>query len=250
MNILSFKKIIVIIIAILILYSAYWIFLSTQVKSRINDLIDESNLISYDSINISGFPYRMEAQIKNFIINDDSQGSSFNTYSPMIKVDINPINLNKFLIRTKNIKSHINVDDIFLDISMEEVRSAITTRNNTPSEIVIAINKAGIEFNNLQLTEINKIHFKHETNEDFRSSINLTAEGSDLIASNAGGDMKLELKGGYTLNQTKINGDLQLEISDLNNNQKLFSAPIKIEDNIASFLFIPLIDLNELFYSL
>lgn len=133
---------------------------------------------------------------------------------------------------------------------MEEVRSAITTRNNTPSEIVIAINKAGIEFNNLQLTEINKIHFKHETNEDFRSSINLTAEGSDLIASNAGGGMKLELKGGYTLNQTKINGDLQLEISDLNNNQKLFSAPIKIEDNIASFLFIPLIDLNELFYSL
>ena len=62
--------------------------------------------------------------------------------------------------------------------------------------------------------------------------------------------MKLELKGGYTFNHAKINGDLQLEILDLNNNQKLFSAPIKIQDNIASFLFIPLIDLNELFYSL
>ena len=61
--------------------------------------------------------------------------------------------------------------------------------------------------------------------------------------------MKLELKGGYTLKNSKVNGDLQLEILDLSNNQKLFSAPIKIQDNVASFLFIPLIDLNELFYS-
>ena len=249
MNIFSFKRIIIFIITIFILYSAYWIFLSTQVRSEINSLTDESNLISYDSISITGFPYRMEAQIKNLVINDDTQESSFNTFSSMVKVDINPINLNKFLIRTKNIKSHISIDDIFLDISMEEVRSAITTTNDTPSEIIIAISKADIEFNNLQLSEINKIYFKQETTEDFRSNINLTAEGSDLIASSAGG-MKLELKGGYTLTHAKINGDLQLEILDLSNNQKLFSAPIKIQDNIASFLFIPLIDLNELFYSL
>ena len=249
MNIFSFKRIIIFIISILILYSAYWIFLSTQVRSEINSLTDKSNFISYDSIDITGFPYRMEAQIKNLVINDNTQESSFNTFSPMVKVDINPINLNKFLIRTKNIKSHISIDDVFLDISMEEVRSAISTTNNTPSEIIIAISKASIEFNNLQLSEINKIYFKHEFTEDFRGNINLTAEGSDLIGSSAGG-MKLELKGGYTLNHAKINGDLQLEILDLNNNQKLFSAPIKIQDNIASFLFIPLIDLNELFYSL
>jgi len=248
MNIFSFKRIIIFIITIFILYSAYWIFLSTQVRSEINSLTDESNLISYDSISITGFPYRMEAQIKNLVINDDTQESSFNTFSSMVKVDINPINLNKFLIRTKNIKSHISIDDIFLDISMEEVRSAITTTNDTLSEIIIAISKANIEFNNLQLSEINKIYFKQETTEDFRSNINLTAEGSDLIASSSGG-MKLELKGGYTLKKNKVNGDLQLEILDLSNNQKLFSAPIKIQDNVASFLFIPLIDLNELFDS-
>ncbi len=249
MKILSFKSIIVFIITILILYSAYWIFLSTQLKSEINRLVNESNIISYDSIKITGFPYRMEAQIKNLNINDDRQESSFNAFSSVVKVDINPINLNKILIRTKKIKSHINMDDIFLDISMEEVRSAITTRDNTLSEIIIAINKADIKFNNLELDTINKIYFKQETNEDLTGNINLSAEGSDLIASSSGG-MKLELKGGYTLNQSKVNGDLQLEILDLSNNQKLFSAPIKIQDNIASFLFIPLIDLSELFYSL
>jgi len=248
MKIFNFKSIIVFIITILILYSAYWIFLSTQVRSEINSLADESNIISYDYIKITGFPYRMEAQIKNLNINDDRQESSFKAFSPVVKVDVNPINLNKILIRTKKIKSRINMEDIFLDISMEEVRSAITTRNSTLSEIIIAISKADIEFNNLQLYEINKIYFKHEATEDLAGNINLSAEGSDLIASSAGG-MKLELKGRYTLNQTKINGDLQLEILDLNNNQKLFSAPIKIQDNIASFLFIPLIDLNELFFS-
>ena len=248
MKILTFKSIIVFIITILILYSAYWILLSTQVRSKINSLANESNIISYDSIKITGFPYRMEAQIKNLNINDDTRESSFNAFSPVVKVDINPINLKKILVRTKVIKSHINMDDIFLDISMEEVRSAITTRDNILAEIIIAINKANIKFNNLELDTINKIYFKQESNEDFTGNINLSAEGSDLIASSSGG-VKLELKGAYTLKQSKINGNLKLEISDLSNNQNLFSAPIKIKDNVASFLFIPLIDLNELFYS-
>ena len=248
MKILSFKSIIVFIITILILYSAYWIFLSTQVRSKINSLANESNIISYDSIKITGFPYRMEAQIKNLNINDDTRESSFNAFSPVVKVDINPINLKKILVRTKVIKSHINMDDIFLDISMEEVRSAITTRDNILAEIIIAINKANIKFNNLELDTINKIYFKQESNEDFTGNINLSAEGSDLIASSSGG-VKLELKGAYTLKQSKVNGNLKLEILDLSNNQNLFSAPIKIKDNVASFLFIPLIDLNELFYS-
>ena len=248
MKILTFKSIIVFIITILILYSAYWILLSTQVRSKINSLANESNIISYDSIKITGFPYRMEAQIKNLNINDDTRESSFNAFSPVVKVDINPINLKKILVRTKIIKSHINMDDIFLDISMEEVRSAITTRDNILAEIIIAIKKANIKFNNLELDTINKIYFKQESNEDFTGNINLSAEGSDLIASSSGG-VKLELKGAYTLKQSKINGNLKLEILDLSNNKNLFSAPIKIKDNVASFLFIPLIDLNELFYS-
>ena len=73
MKIFSFKSIIIFIITILILYSAYWIFLSTQVRSEINSLAEESNIISYDSISISGFPYRMEAQIKNLNVNEKIQ---------------------------------------------------------------------------------------------------------------------------------------------------------------------------------
>tara|TARA_Y100000741_G_scaffold175154_1_gene132857 strand:+ start:447 stop:1196 length:750 start_codon:yes stop_codon:yes gene_type:complete len=248
MKILSFKSIIVFIITILILYSAYWILLSTQLRSEINRLANESNIISYDSIKIAGFPYRMEAQIKNLNVNEEIQDSSFRAFSPVVKVDINPTNLKKIVVRTKIIESHINIDDIFLDISMEDVRSAITTKNNILSEIIIAINKAGIKFNNLELDAINKIYFKQETNEDLAGNINLSAEGSDLIASSSGG-MKLELKGRYTLKKSIVNGDLQLEILDLSNDEKLFSAPIKIQDNVVSFLFIPLIDLNELFYS-
>ena len=248
MKILTFKSIIVFIITILILYSAYWIFLSTQLRSEINRLANESNIISYDSIKIAGFPYRMEAQIKNLNVNEEIQDSSFRAFSPVVKVDINPTNLKKIVVRTKIIESHINIDDIFLDISMEDVRSAITTKNNILSEIIIAINKAGIKFNNLELDAINKIYFKQETNEDLAGNINLSAEGSDLIASSSGG-MKLELKGRYTLKKSIVNGDLQLEILDLSNDEKLFSAPIKIQDNVVSFLFIPLIDLNELFYS-
>ena len=75
MKIFSFKSIIIFIITILIIYSAYWIFLSTQVRSEINSLAEESNIISYDSIKITGFPYRMEAQIKNLNVNEEMQDS-------------------------------------------------------------------------------------------------------------------------------------------------------------------------------
>ena len=248
MKIFSFKSIITFIITILILYSVYWIFLSTQVRSEINNLSNQSNLISYDSLKIVGFPYRMEAQIKNLIINDGTQESNFSTFSPLVKIDINPINLNKFLIRTKNITSEIYIEDIFFNISMEEVRSAITTLDSRLSRIVIAISKSNIKLNNLELDEIKKIYFKQEITEDLNGSINFSAEGTDLIASSSGG-MKLELNGKYTFDEAKLNGDLQLEVLNLNNDEKLFSAPIKIKDNIASFLFIPLMDLNELFNS-
>ena len=111
MKIFSFKSIIIFIITILIIYSAYWIFLSTQVRSEINSLAEESNIISYDSINISGFPYRMEAQIKNLNINDDTRESSFNAFSPVVKVDINPVNLKKIVVRTKIILSLIHISE-------------------------------------------------------------------------------------------------------------------------------------------
>ena len=248
MKIFSFKVLIAFIITILTLYSVYWIFLSTQVRSKINNLSNQSNLISYDSIEIVGFPYRMEAQINNLIINDITQDSGFKAFSALIKVDINPINLNKFLIRTKNITSQIYIEDIFFDVSMEEVRSAITTIDSRISGIIIAISKSNIKLNSLKLDEIKKIYFKQEVTEDLNGSINFSAEGTDLIASSSGG-MKLELNGDYTFDKAKINGDLQFEILDLNNDEKLFSAPIKIKDNIASFLFIPFLDLNELFNS-
>ena len=248
MKIFSFKSIITFVITILILYSGYWIFLSIQVRSEINNLSDQSNLISYDSLKITGFPYRMEAQIKNLILNNDTQEGSFSALSPLVKIDINPTNLKKFLIRTKNITSKIYIEDIFFDISMEEVRSAITTLDSKLSGIVIAISKSNISFNNLELEEIKKIYFKQETTEELNGSINFSAEGTDFIASSSG-DMKLELNGEYTFEEARINGNLQLEVMKLNNNEKLFSAPIKIEDNIVTFLFIPLIDLSELLNS-
>ena len=116
------------------------------------------------------------------------------------------------------------------------------------SETIIAINNADIIFNSLQMIEVEKIYFKQKNNGDFKGSINFSAEGKDFIASSSGG-MKLKLNGEYTFDNAKINGDLLLEVLNLNDHEKLFSAPIKIKDNVASFLFIPLIDLNELFNS-
>tara|TARA_B100000401_G_scaffold334588_1_gene233564 strand:- start:2757 stop:3509 length:753 start_codon:yes stop_codon:yes gene_type:complete len=249
MKIFSFKSIIAFIMTILVLYSIFWIFLAFEFKSQITNFLNKSELISYESvkISISGFPHRIEIKMKNLTIEDNSK-EIFKAHMPEVKFDINPVNLNKFVIRSKVLKSKIFLDDSKLDIEMSGVRSAILPGNEMLSETIVAINNADIIFNSLQMIEVEKIYFKQKNNGDFKGSINFSAEGKDFIASSSGG-MKLELNGEYTFGNAKINGDLLLEVLNLKDHEKLFSAPIKIKDNVASFLFIPLIDLNELFNS-
>ena len=249
MKIFSLKTIIFIIITILVFYSSYWILVSIKFKSQIDAVLNESDSISYDSLKALGFPYRMQVQIKDFIISNKSEYDEFNATSPLIKLDLNPFDFDKLLIRSENIQSKFYIEDFLLKVLLDEMRSTAIIKNGDISAIIIAINKANIELNKFQLSEISKIYLNIQIYKDSNNHIILTAEGSDLVGSK-NGRMKAELEGSYTFKKSTVNGNLQLKIMDIKDHKILFNAPIKIRDNLVSFLFIPLIDLNELFFLL
>ena len=60
----SLKKIFYLILFSLLLYSAYWIYVSIKFKNEIEYFINKQE-ISIDQIYVTGFPYRLESHIKN-----------------------------------------------------------------------------------------------------------------------------------------------------------------------------------------
>ena len=60
-------------------------------------------------------------------------------------------------------------------------------------------------------------------------------------------ETRILLEGKISDLSTNLNGNIQLDVSNVENNDNLFSTPLVIENGIVSVLFIPLIDLKELF---
>ena len=96
------------------------------------------------------------------------------------------------------------------------------------------------------IQNINKIIFKisRVTDEEFK--IFLTAVTSSVLDS-FNGDVRVILEGNLTNSNQSLNGSLQLDVIDESSNNNLFSTPIIVNNGIVSLLFIPLVDLRDLF---
>ena len=67
----ALKWIIIFLFSILLLYSAYWLIVSSQFKSQVSSMLNERNNISYQSMFVSGFPYRMNMKIESLEITNE-----------------------------------------------------------------------------------------------------------------------------------------------------------------------------------
>ena len=74
----------------------------------------------------------------------------------------------------------------------------------------------------------------------------LTAVTSSVLDS-FNGDVRVILEGNLTNSNQSLNGSLQLDVIDESSNNNLFSTPIIVNNGIVSLLFIPLVDLRDLF---
>ena len=114
------------------------------------------------------------------------------------------------------------------------------------NEIYSIANNMNLRIKEYNIQNINNIIFKisRVTDEEFK--IFLTAETSSVLDS-FNEDVRVILEGSLTNSNQSLNGSLQLDVIDESSNNNLFSTPIIVNNGIVSLLFIPLVDLRDLF---
>jgi hypothetical protein len=244
MKIFSIKKIMIAIFMVLIFYTLYWLFISSVFKSKITDSFAIYPSISYDSISLKGFPYRMQVEINNFNLKRDDK-IKFDISSPIIKLDINPFDFNRLLLRSNIIEGNIVYEELNLNVKLTEIRSTVLSSEDKIKEYLLIINNADILVNELKINAFKNIFFKIINIENFIYQLNTSAEGSGFIGSDDG-QMKIDLNGNYQIKNRNLEGNLQLTVTGADDNQILFNAPIQIKENTVFFLFLPILDLNSL----
>ena len=89
MKIFSFNRIIILVLAILLIYSIYWMFISFQLKSQLSSNLERYN-IKYNDLRVTGYPYRISGLIVNPNVNKSDSLSN---------IEIGNIKISYFYIR-------------------------------------------------------------------------------------------------------------------------------------------------------
>ena len=237
MKFISFNKIILLVILILALYSLYWLFISFQLKTQLVSNLNKYN-VSYKSLKVTGYPYRLTALIESpnllsLIKLDD------------VNINMNPLDVSKLMISTNRLMGSEKNNDSF-NFLINEIQLRLSMADDQLNEIYSIANNMNLRIKEYNIQNINKIIFKisRVTDEEFK--IFLTAETSSVLDS-FNEDVRVILEGSLTNSNQSLNGSLQLDVIDESSNNNLFSTPIIVNNGIVSLLFIPLVDLRDLF---
>ena len=242
MKFISFNKIILLVILILALYSLYWLFISFQLKTQLVSNLNKYN-VSYKSLKVTGYPYRLTALIEspNLV---SLQGLSIIKLDD-VNINMNPIDVSKLMISTNRLMGSEKNNDSF-NFLINEIQLRLSMADDQLNEIYSIANNMNLRIKEYNIQNINKIIFKisRVTDEEFK--IFLTAETSSVLDS-FNEDVRVILEGSLTNSNQSLNGSLQLDVIDESSNDNLFSTPIIVNNGIVSLLFIPLVDLRDLF---
>jgi len=208
----SLKKIFYLILFSLLLYSAYWIYVSIKFKNEIEYFINKQE-ISIDQIYVTGFPYRLESHIKNLSLERDQEDYLYLTI-PDLKISISPFSFNKIFFQSNSSSLKFKNVAQELDIFNNQSRLSIVIENELIKRSIFMFEENEIAYKNIFF--------------DYNKKLN-----------------NIILDGKINFINNKLNGNLQLDIYD-NNGEKKFAAPISIENNILKLLFFEL-DLDNLF---
>ena len=160
MTIFSFNRIILLVLAILVIYSIYWLFISFQLKSQLSSNLDRFN-IKYDELRVTGYPYRLSGLIVNPNLNRSDNLSNIEIGN--IKIDMNPLDISKLMMRIDKINSPVNGDGslnfFFLDIQLR-----LSMEKGQITEVYSISNNMSLNVGDNNIENIRKIIFKINKN--------------------------------------------------------------------------------------
>ena len=217
--------------------------ISLMLKSNITNNISHINGLMYDDIKISGFPYRIQTNINKLEIVDFKKGDSLKI--PEVRINMNPFDLQKILLRFEVLRLKISQEKMKIKSSIKDVKGLVNLNNGLES-ISFLINSGSITINNIKVGEMNQTQFDINKEKKNVYEISASIKSANLLLMKKE-DIEIRLNGKSKINKKKVNGNFQISALQNDTNKKVFEFPLKIKNNKAYMLFVPVFDLDKLF---
>ena len=151
----ALKWIIIFLFSILLLYSAYWLIVSSQFKSQVSSMLNERNNISYQSMFVSGFPYRMNMQIESLEVTNEFTEMK----TDQLFIDLNPFDLAKLMLRIPKINGDIIIENEVLNFTATNLAARIDFKERNFDSLRLISDKIDTNYLQTNIAEFNKIIF-------------------------------------------------------------------------------------------
>ena len=245
MNKSALKWIIIFLVSILLLYSAYWLIVSSQFKSQVSSILNERNNISYQNMFVSGFPYRMNMQIESLKIRNDFTEMQ----TDQLFVDLNLFDLEKIMLRTPKISGNMIIENEVLNFITTNLAARIDFKDQNFDGLRLVSDKIATNYLQTNIAEFNKTKFYVIRNNIDSYDVEIKSIGNTNFYS-ADKTILIELIGNIENKNDEFNGEIQLNISDSETNETIFSMPLNVINSEILALFFPIFNFRDLFSSI
>ena len=241
----ALKWIIIFLVSILLLYSAYWLIVSSQFKSQVSSILNERNNISYQNMFVSGFPYRMNMQIESLKVSNDFTEMQ----TDQLFVDLNLFDLEKIMLRTPKISGNMIIENEVLNFITTNLAARIDFKDQNFDGLRLVSDKIATNYLQTNIAEFNKTKFYVIRNNIDSYDVEIKSIGKTNFYS-ADKTILIELNGNIENKNDEFNGEIQLNISDSETNETIFSMPLNVINSELLALFFPIFNFRDLFSSI
>ena len=237
-----FRRIIFLVIAILFIYSAYWLFISVQFKTQIKNNLDNMNS-SYSNISISGYPYRMSALINDLMFSKFENNFLSNINFHDVRIDMNPFQIDTLYLRSNQVEGSDIAKSSESLFDFKNLQGKIVLNEGIVMKLLLISDYLDLNYNEYKVGTINQLLMRIDLDDQSVYKIDFSGIANDLLNSYIG-KTKVSING--EISSITYNGSLQVDIIENENQKKLFSAPLTVNNGKVSLLFMPLLDLKDL----
>ena len=241
----ALKWIIIFLVSILLLYSAYWLIVSSQFKSQVSSMLNERNNISYQSIFVSGFPYRLNMQIESLEIRNEFTEMQ----TDQLFIDLNPLDLEKMMLRIPKISGDIIIENEVLNFTITNLAARIDFKEQNFDSLRLISDKIDTNYLQTNITEFNKIKFYIISNNFDSYDVEIKSIGNTNFYS-ADKTILIELVGTIENKNDELNGEIQLNIINNETTETIFSVPLNVINGELLALFFPIFNFRDFFSSI
>ncbi len=237
-----FRRIIFLVIAILFIYSAYWLFISVQFKTQIKNNLDKVNS-SYSNISISGYPYRMSALINDLMFSKFENNFLSNLNFHDVRIDMNPFQIDTLYLRSNQVEGSDIANNSESLFDFKNLQGKIVLNEGKVMKLLLISDYLDLNYNEYKVGTINQLLMRIDLDDQSVYKIDFSGIANDFLNSYIG-KTKVSING--EISSITYNGSLQVDIIENENQNKLFSAPLTVNNGKVSLLFMPLLDLKDL----